>query len=131
MKTEKRKIGDIGENISCVFLEKKGFTTLERNYLKKCGEIDIISQKNGEIHFIEVKTVSCENFESVSSEIDTYRPEDNLHPSKLKRLARTIEIYLQEKSVSSETLWQFDVIIVFLNTKNKTAQVRLMENIIL
>ena len=118
-KTEKRKIGDIGENITARFLRSKGFAIIGKNYLKPWGEIDIIVQKQGKIHFIEVKTVSvfdsvvllkgsktmniakkcataisekilspemrysiCEIFEE-NSEMDRYRPEDNLHPWKL------------------------------------------------
>lgn len=38
------KIGNLGENIACNFLEKKGFKIIERNYRKKWGEIDIIAQ---------------------------------------------------------------------------------------
>ena len=32
-RTEKRKLGDIGENVACDFLEGRGFEILERNYL--------------------------------------------------------------------------------------------------
>ncbi|MCX6738812.1 MAG: YraN family protein [Candidatus Parcubacteria bacterium] len=57
-KTEKQEIGDIGEKISARFLKSKGFTVIGTNYRKKWGEIDIIVQKKGKVHFIEVKTVS-------------------------------------------------------------------------
>ena len=55
LKTAKRRLGDIGENLACVFLEKRGFEILERNYLRKWGEIDIVTKKDGVIRFIEVK----------------------------------------------------------------------------
>ena len=42
--TEKRKTGNLGEDLACRFLMKHGFNIIERNYLKKCGEIDIIAQ---------------------------------------------------------------------------------------
>ncbi len=131
MKTEKRKIGDLGEGIACMFLVKRGFSVSEKNYLKKCGEIDVIVEKEGIIHFVEVKTVSRENIQNVSHETDSYRPEDNLHPWKLKRLSKTIQTYLMEKNISDDVEWKFDVVVVFLDIKNKTAKVRYMENIIL
>ena len=58
--TEKRKTGNLGEDLACRFLMKHEFNISERNYLKKCGEIDIIADKGSKIHFIEVKSVSCE-----------------------------------------------------------------------
>lgn len=58
-KTEKRKTGDLGEDIAERFLVKRGFKILERNYLRKWGEIDIIAKKGGKLCFVEVKTVSC------------------------------------------------------------------------
>ncbi len=38
-RTIKRKIGDLGETLACKYLEQKGFSVIERNYLKKYGEI--------------------------------------------------------------------------------------------
>ncbi|MBI2121043.1 MAG: YraN family protein [Parcubacteria group bacterium] len=57
--TEKRKIGDLGEDVATMFLMKQGFKVLERNYLRKWGEIDIIAKKDQKLYFVEVKTVSC------------------------------------------------------------------------
>jgi putative endonuclease len=131
-RTEKRKIGDIGENIACKFLMKRGFVIIEKNYLKKWGEIDIIAQKDDKLHFVEVKSVS---HLLVSYETDSYKPEDNLHPWKLKRLSRVIQTYLLgyrgNKDVSYETDWQFDVAVVYLDLKSLQAKVNYMEDIIL
>ena|ERR1035437_381432 len=132
--TEKRKTGNLGEDLACRFLMKHGFDVIERNYLKKCGEIDIITKKEGKIHFIEVKSVSSETLSDVSHETNRdigFRPEDNLHPWKLQRLARTIQVYLIEKNVSSETNWQFDVITVYINKKNLISKVFMLENVVL
>jgi putative endonuclease len=141
--TEKRKTGNLGEDLACRFLMKHGYTIVERNYLKKCGEIDIIAKKKDILYFIEVKAVSADylsdkynlpNISSVSDEtsIDGYfRPEDNVHPWKLQRLARTIQIYLLERNVSPETSWQFDVITVYIDKKRLVSKVSILENIVL
>ncbi|HED37005.1 MAG TPA: hypothetical protein ENI76_01970 [Ignavibacteria bacterium] len=128
--THKQKIGKIGEDIACRFLVNRGFVVIERNYWKKWGEIDIISKKNGILHFVEVKTVSCENLKSAFLN-NTYRPEDNLHKWKLQRLSRTIQTYLFKKSTPEDSEWQFDVIIVFLDQETKKAKVRFLKDIIL
>jgi len=131
-RTEKRKIGDVGENIACKFLMKRGFEIIEQNYSKKWGEIDIIAKKTNKLHFIEVKSVS---HMPVSYETDNYNPEDNLHPWKLQRLSRVIQTYLlgykRNRDVSYETDWQFDVMVVYLDLKSMEAKVNYMEDIIL
>ncbi len=130
-RTQKQILGNLGEDIACKYLENKGFIVTKRNYLKKCGEIDIIAKNNGLIHFIEVKSVSREiNRDVVSSETG-YRPEDNLHPWKLERLRKTIQIYLAEKHVSPETDWFFNVITVYIDEKKRISRVFMLENVIL
>ncbi len=128
MKTEKRRIGDFGETQACLFLVKQGFDIVERNYLRKWGELDIIARKAGKLHFVEVKTVTRVNVSGVTNK-DQYRPEDNLHPWKLKRLSRVIQTYLL--SVTPETDWQFDVITVYLDPANKKAEIHYLPDIIL
>ena len=121
--SETQKIGEIGENVAEKFLMKHGFSILDRNYTKKWGEIDIIAEKNNKIYFIEVKSVTHETS-------DENRPEDNMHPWKLKRMARTIQTYLLYKNVD-EKEWQVDLLVVFLNLKDKNAKVKVVSNIIL
>lgn len=131
-RTEKRRLGDIGENIACVFLEKRGFEILERNYLRKWGEIDIITRKNGLVRFIEVKSVSrATSTESGSREtsLDNYRPEDNMHPWKLKRLARAMQTYLLERKLDCD--WQLDLVTVKIDENTRRARVEMIENIVI
>jgi putative endonuclease len=129
--TEKQKVGRIGEDTACVFLKKRNFSAIHRNYLKKWGEIDIIAEKTGVLRFVEVKTVSYENIRSVSREtLEERRPEENVHPWKLKRLSRVIQSYLLEHR-HEDIEWQLDVLVVFLDLKNKEAKVRFTENVIL
>lgn len=130
--TQKQVIGQLGEDIVAKYLKNKGFSIIGLNYRKKYGEIDIIAQKGKITHFIEVKTVTHENFsQNVSRVTDNYRPEDNIHPRKLKRLARTIQAYLLEKFPKGEPEWQFDAVTVRLDMKTRLARVELLENIIL
>ena len=128
--TKKQRIGRIGEDTACKFLMKHEFSIVERNYWKKWGEIDIIAQKAKKLHFVEVKTVSRENLTEVTREIDSYQPEENVHLAKLKRLGRTIQTYLLERDLE-DGQWQFDVLVVFLDVKNKQARVRFTENVVL
>ena len=127
-----QKIGELGENIAVKFLVKQGFSILDRNYTKKWGEIDIVAQKLGKIYFIEVKSVSRETLPSVSpATTDDYRPEDNMHPWKVKRMMRTIQTYLLSKKIEDEVEWQVDLLVLYLSLKNRKARVKVVKNIIL
>jgi Holliday junction resolvase-like predicted endonuclease len=57
------------------------------------------------------------------------RPEDNLHPRKLQKLYRTIEIYLSDKSVLYNKKWRIDLLCVFLDIHSKQARVVQYENV--
>lgn len=123
--------GEIGESIASNFLVKKGYNLICRNYRRKWGEIDIIMEKDKVLHFIEVKTVSRKSYGGkFEQEINNYRPEDNMHPWKLKRLQRAVQTYLLEK-YKSNPIWQFDLACVFLDQDRRVAKVRFMKNIIL
>lgn len=54
--TNKKKIGNLGEELAAAMLENKGYHILVRNYSCPYGEVDIIASKDGQLCFIEVKT---------------------------------------------------------------------------
>ncbi len=140
-KTHKRQIGDLGEGVACKYLERKGFRVLERNYLRKWGEIDIVAEKGQLLSFIEVKTVSYEPREIGEAAISwgeagvtrepRYRPEENVHPAKLKRLHRAIQTYLLDRKVPESREWRVDVACVYLDFSTRKARVEVLENVIL
>ena len=137
--TEKQVIGKIGENCVCKYFEKLGYKIIDRNYLKKWGEIDIVAVKNKKIHFVEVKSISRDLPTSTDNTKQNvtyvtkgeYRAEDNMHQWKLQRLGRTIQSYLLDKDVSDETDWQFDVATVVVDTKKSISRVTLLEDLVL
>lgn len=139
LRTERRKLGDLGENVACSFLRNNNFEILDRNYLKKWGEIDIVAKKKGILRFIEVKTIRITSNSDVSRGTpvvkpsslrgEAFRPEENVHPQKLKRLYRAIQTYLMEKNLDFD--WQIDVVTVRLDMENRLARVEIIENIIL
>ncbi len=133
-KGEKNKVGAYGEEIAAKYLKKLGHALVDQNYLKKWGEIDIVSretiQNKDIIHFVEVKTVSYETKEMLQKAVSygTWRPEENVHPKKIERMYRTIESWLMEKNSNAE--WQIDVISVRIVPREKYATVRYIPNII-
>jgi len=104
-----KSLGQIGENIAAQYLQKKGYIILEQNYKKPWGEIDIIVKKGKDIIFVEVKTVSNNNF----------LPEEEITLRKKKILIRTAKLYLAEKRYPADQDWQIDVIGIEMKDNNK------------
>ncbi len=133
-KRHNKVVGNLGEDIACKFLMKHGFEVIQRNYLKKWGEIDIITKKEGLIHFIEVKTVSRERVirETNNAIFDVHKPEDNVNKAKLRRISRVIQSYLSEnESKCLDFAWKFDLVTVFLNKTTRSAKVFFHPNLII
>jgi len=117
MKTQ--NVGHIGEELASMFLMKHGFKIIERNYRKKWGELDIVAEKDGVLHFVEVKALSNPNF----------RPEDAVRAWKKERMKRAIRTYLLDRKISDETDFQIDIAAVWLDFAHKKARIRMLENV--
>ncbi len=103
--------GKLGEDAVCAELIKRGHTILERNYHKSCGEIDIISEKDGYIVFTEVKARRVNSLVS-GVEAVTY-------PKKVK-IINTADIYLSENKTDLQP--RYDIADVVL-TRDETPRV--------
>lgn len=118
--SKSQRKGELGEDLACRFLMKHGYEVVERNYTRRLGEIDIIAKKDKKLYFIEVKSVSF---------YATIRPEENMHPMKLKKIYRTVELYIEEKNLK-DIDWQLDLVCVLLDEIGKKAKFRIIENIV-
>lgn len=124
----KKEKGSLGERLAAEFLRRKGFDIVEMNYLKPWGEIDIIAVKAKVVRFVEVKSVTREASGDISREIGGYRPEELVHQFKLKKVARTAEMYMNDKGDMRD--FQIDVVGVFLDVRNRKARCRLFEQVL-
>ena len=64
----------------------------------------------------------------ISREMSQYRPEEQVHPAKLKKIARTAELYMDSKRDKRD--FQIDVVGVFVDMKNRKARCRLFEQVL-
>ncbi len=119
-----REKGNRGEEIACNYLLEQGFLVQERNYLKKWGEIDIIATKEGMLHFFEVKS-------STNKATEGFRPEENVHDLKTRRLKRTLQTYLNERRCGIDVEFKFHVLVVKFDLLTGKSDVTMLENIIL
>ena len=126
----KQKLGQIGETLAVMFLVKRGFAVVERNYTKPYGEIDIVARGTEKIHFIEVKSVSYETKSVMEIAVShgTWRPEENVHYEKQKRMSRVIETWLAENSYVGK--WQIDILSVRIVPRERIARFNIIDNVI-
>ncbi len=119
MPSEKRQLGDIGENLATDYLERNNYQIIERNYWKPIGEIDIIAKKDKKTIFFEVKT-GILGYD--------LRPEDNLTVSKQKKLKRIVSEYLSSHNLYDSD-YQIDILIVYLYKNRTLARIEHIENV--
>ena len=126
--------GNLSESVVCDFLASKGYEIIDRNYLRKCGELDIVAIKEGSLHFIEVKSDFRRN------QGDGYRAEELMHNLKQRRLRRMVAIYLEDKKFGLDHPFVFDLAIVSFGKSSTSGQtgdgsrlhtVSLQENVII
>ena len=129
MKSEKRKTGDIAEDLVIKYARGRGWKILARNFQKPWGEIDIIAaevsrlRRKKTILFIEVKAQTC----PVSVD---FRPEFHFTADKQQKLIRTAHSYLLQNKYSENTDYRFDLAAVELNQLQKVGHLRYYRNAI-
>ena len=130
-KLNNKVTGNLGEKITANYLKGKGFQILGMNYLKKWGEIDVVVRKDNRIHFVEVKTVSYETKGDLDRSVaqGTWRPEENVHATKIKKLSRAIDSWILEYKWSGD--WQIDVASVRIVPRETYANIKIITNIIM
>lgn len=126
----KRRFGNKGEDLVCMFLMKHGHRIVCRNYLRRVGEIDIVSLKNNVFHFTEVKTVSHETGNCVTYETFGHRPEENIDRRKMLHMKRVIDVFLSEKRIYNREI-QINVATVVFDVRRRVWRVGMIENVIL
>ena len=98
-------LGFRGEDLAVNFLKKEKYKIIERNFLTRYGEIDIIARKANIIVFVEVKTRSSPEFA---------QPWEAVGFRKRKNLKAAAKIYLQQHP-TPECEFRFDVISIIVD----------------
>ncbi|MBR5712637.1 MAG: YraN family protein [Lachnospiraceae bacterium] len=109
----KRTVGTLTEERAVAFLTERGYTIVECNFRCRCGEIDIVAQKDGYLVFAEVKyrrTTACG------------LPEQAVDARKQATIRKVAQWYLVSHRLSAETPVRFDVVAM------DETEIRLYEN---
>lgn len=99
-------LGRWGEKYCEKFLKTKGLKTLTRNFSCRTGEIDLVmSEPDGSIVFVEVKTRSDESYQPAEAAVNQ---------SKRKKLSKAAKYFLATNSIEGRKC-RFDVVTIVLN----------------
>ena len=98
-------IGQIGEQIACDMMRKKGFRITETNWRFGHLEMDIIAISKKEIAFVEVK--------ARTSNFGGKRPEEFVDELKRRRMAAAANAYIKIKKI--DLVPRFDIIGLLIN----------------
>ncbi|MCQ2382028.1 MAG: YraN family protein [Clostridia bacterium] len=93
-------MGQHGENVAVNFLEKNQFKILSRNYRCRFGEIDIVAESNGIIHFVEVKNRTQ----------DLVPGRYAVNAVKQGHIRKSAQYYLMQHNLINQCLISFDVV---------------------
>ncbi|MFQ3170298.1 MAG: putative endonuclease [Oleispira sp.] len=102
-RTDKRIKGDDKERLAEDYLSAKHFNLIERNFLCKSGEIDLIMKDQDYLVFIEVRYRENQEFGGALASIT---------PIKQKKLRRAAEYYLLQHFGNTPPPCRFDVVAI-------------------
>jgi len=105
-KSNKRILGNYGEEIAQAYLLKNNYVIITKNYrVGRSSEIDIIARDDEYICFIEVKTRSSTFFGL---------PSESVNKKKQQKIIYMAEIYLLNTNLTEQNI-RFDIVEVLVN----------------
>lgn len=105
----KRILGKEKENKAADYLLSKGYTILEKNYLRRTGEIDIVAKSPDDyLVAVEVKYRSSDRFGSPFSAVNY---------TKQRKIYKTLLFYMSEHNLPMDTKCRFDVVGIYGSDK--------------
>ena len=93
------ELGKWGEDLAADYLQRKGYTIIERDWKSGKRDLDIIAQDGNVIVFVEVKTRRNRLYGE---------PEESVDYHKLQNLQQAISHYIKFKHIRQEI--RFDII---------------------
>ncbi len=102
---DKKNFGKSGEDLAAVILKNEGFHILERNFLCRYGEVDLICEKENCLLFVEVKTRRTDAYGT---------PEEAIDRNKKSHIRNTAAYYISTHRMENREV-EFQVIGITVN----------------
>ncbi len=119
MTRARQDLGRRGEAVARARIESLGYAIVAANYRSRAGEIDLVTEHDGVIVFVEVRSRSSPSMGL---------PEESITSTKREHLIASAQEYLQEHGVQDRQ-WRIDLVAVEFD-RGRPPRVRIIENAI-
>ena len=103
MLTARQHSGRRAEELAVEFLRAQGFEIVQRNYLRRLGELDVIARRAELLVIAEVRTRASAAYGGAAASVDR---------RKQQRITRAATALLQQRADLARLAVRFDVIVV-------------------
>jgi putative endonuclease len=120
MTNVRHSLGKRGEDYAAQYLLDHGYALRARNWRCPVGEIDLVTEKEGRLIFVEVRTRRGDRLGT---------PEESITPAKRAKLIAAAQTYLDEHGQTDRD-WRIDVIAIEIGARGEVKRCTLIENAI-
>ncbi len=96
-----QEYGQEAENHAALFLARRGYVILEKNFRTRFGEIDLIAKDQQYLVFVEIKARKNDWFGGARAAITR---------AKIKKIIQMAKFYIYSKKISGDV--RFDVVLI-------------------
>jgi putative endonuclease len=114
----RKNLGDSGERVAALFLEKRGYRILEHSWRTRIGEIDLVAEDAEGLVFVEVR----------ARRPGMGAPEESLTARKRARMSAMALEYLSQHVEWAERTWRIDFVAIELEQSGKVQRIEVIKN---
>ena len=119
--TDKRVKGNIGEDAVCRYLRRRHYKILERNFVARGHEIDIIAENKHFLCFVEVKARTASKMREFEA-----RPASAVNTEKMRSIISVAKYYTAAEPETKRV--RFDVAEVYLSDDKSVERIEYIES---
>jgi putative endonuclease len=120
MTNARHSLGKRGEDYAAQYLIDHGYALRARNWRCPVGEIDLVTEKDDRLIFVEVRTRRGDRLGT---------PEESITPAKCVKLIAAAQTYLAEHEQTDRD-WRIDVVAIEIGSRGEVKRCTLIENAI-
>jgi putative endonuclease len=120
MSDHRQSLGKRGEDYAAQFLAAHGYVVFERNWHCLVGELDLVTERDGQVIFVEVRTRQTDRLGT---------PEESITPAKRAKLIAAAQTYLDEHDQADRD-WRIDVVAIEIGSRGEVTRCTVIENAI-
>ena len=120
MSDHRQSLGNRGEAYAADYLAARRYAILERNWHCPRGELDLVTERDGQVIFVEVRTRQTDRLGT---------PEESITPAKRAKLIAAAQTYLDAHDQTDRD-WRIDVVAIEVGSRGEVTRCTVIENAI-